>query len=113
MGDEEVKHIIRDGKVIKDGEVALLISHGYGAGWSTWNHKFPECLTDPEVVTMLILGSTPRDIEQFVEDKYGHEFYSGGADGLTIVWVPEGSKYFIIEQDGSETLLTENMLRTA
>ena len=24
-------------KIIEDGKVAVLVSKGYGAGWSTWN----------------------------------------------------------------------------
>ena len=24
-------------KVVRDGKVAVLVSPGYGAGWSTWN----------------------------------------------------------------------------
>ena len=25
-------------KIIEGGKVAVLVSKGYGAGWSTWNH---------------------------------------------------------------------------
>ena len=34
-------------KVIKNGQVGVLISPGYGAGWSTWNHD-----VDPKVMMM-------------------------------------------------------------
>ena len=31
-------------KVIRDGKVAVLISPGYGAGWSTWSSDYRDLL---------------------------------------------------------------------
>jgi hypothetical protein len=36
--------------------------------------------------------------------------YTGGTDGLYIEWVPLGTKFYIDEYDGNETLITfDNM----
>ena len=84
-------------KIIRDGQVAVLYSPGFGAGWSTWNPTFPECIFDPEIV-------------RFVEQKYGDEFYAGGVEDLIIVYLPEGTEFVINEYDGSESVhLKEHM----
>ena len=36
-------------KLIRDGQVAVLVSPGYGAGWYTWHH-IEELVYDPCVV---------------------------------------------------------------
>jgi hypothetical protein len=97
-------------KLIRDGQVAVLYSPGFGAGWFTWNSTFPECIFDPEIVRMLEKETDRYEIAQFAESKYGEEFYSGGADDLIIMWLPEGTKFIINEYDGSESIqLEKNM----
>jgi hypothetical protein len=91
-------------KLIRDGKVAVLYSPGFGAGWYTWNYSFPQCIFDPEIVEMVEKEVDFRDIAQFVEKKYGEEFYSGGADDLRIMWLPEGTEFIIHEYDGSESV---------
>lgn len=93
-------------KVIRDGKVAVLYSPGFGAGWSTWNYSFPECLFDPDIVEMVEKEIDAHEIAQFAEKKYGEEFYAGGADDLRIVWLTEGTLFRINEYDGSESLET-------
>ena len=93
-------------KLIRDGMVAVLVSPGYGAGWYTWNTDFPECLYDPEIVK-IVLGEAEGDIGEIVKNKFGDDFYSGGFDQLTVVWVPVGSRFRIAEYDGSESLILE------
>lgn len=105
-------------KVIRDGLVAVLYSPGFGAGWSTWNYQFPECLYDPEIVEVIesYAIDEPYDKESemvrmqkivsIAEAKYGEDFYAGGADDLCIVWLKEGTLFRINEYDGSESLET-------
>ena len=95
-------------KVIRDGLVAVLYSPGFGAGWSTWNYQFPECLYDPEIVEMVEKEVDQHEIAQFAEKKYGEEFYAGGADDLRIVWLTEGTEFIINEYDGSESMQLKN-----
>jgi hypothetical protein len=102
-------------KFIKDGKVAVLVSPRFGAGWYTWNMGRPECLFDPDVVKMVLEGRHKTDlyVEQFVEAKYGDEFYSGGLRDLEVRWVEQGRRFYVMEYDGSESLLVEDMMMTA
>lgn len=97
-------------KIIRDGQVAVLYSPGFGAGWSTWNPTFPECIFDPEIVRMIENETDRYEIVRFVEQKYGDEFYAGGVEDLIIVYLPEGTEFVINEYDGSESVhLKEHM----
>ena len=112
-------------KVIKDGEVAVLYSPGYGAGWSTWNHEYtPEILFDPVLVDLaeqnvkLFWEKHGRkayyeDYELFPEieekmiqhcaEKYPGAFL-GGIDELAVKWLPVGTEFRIHEYDGNESV---------
>jgi len=99
-------------RYIKGDKVAVLISPGYGAGWSTW-------ASDNQAETMLFHPT----IAKWVEDgKPGGEFkireilgllfeeddmpYVGGWDGLQIEWLDEGMAFDVTEYDGSERLIS-------
>ena len=84
-------------KLIKDGKVAVLISPGFGAGWSTWVHGNQECLFEPEIVEAVLAGKGTAEIERLAEAKYGEGFYTGGASGLEVFWLPVGTQ-FIVEE---------------
>ncbi|MGA3200153.1 MAG: hypothetical protein ABSD89_12230 [Halobacteriota archaeon] len=87
-------------KVIRNGKVAVLYSPGFGAGWYSWIHV-PEVLFDPEIVA-LVEANKNSEIPALVEKKYGAKYYTGGADGLSIEWLPVGTQFEISEYDGSE-----------
>ena len=90
-------------KVTKDGHTAVLISSGFGAGWSTWNHS-TDCLFTPEIVNCIL-----NDVEitdEMIERLYGPDFYAGGLDQLGVVWVPTGTPFIVDEYDGSESVRT-------
>jgi hypothetical protein len=97
-------------KLVMEGKVAVLYTCDFGAGWSTWNPEFPECVFDPEIAKMVCLGVSANEIKKFAEEKYGVNFYEGGADSLTVKWLPEGTKFYIAEYDGRETIVTEEKL---
>jgi hypothetical protein len=92
-------------KVVNDkGQVAVLISVGFGAGWSSWNREIPELVFDPDVVGM-VLSDQRSKIGPFVESKYPDVYVSTlGADQLTVVWVDQGTEFQIDEYDGSESI---------
>ncbi len=102
-------------KVIRDGMVAVLISPGFGAGWSTWNHGAG--LFEPMVVEWLENGCpySVEELEQRLKEKLGIDyFYTGGEDGLLIKWLPVGTKFLVQEYDGSEYIVTEeDLIHTA
>lgn len=91
-------------KVVRDGKVAVLVSPGYGAGWSTWGTE--EACFWPEWVTWVEAGK-PEDAMPSAPEG----FYTGGADQLEIEWVPEGQGFRINEYDGSESLELEEGYR--
>lgn len=91
-------------------EVAVIVSHGYGSGFSTWlsidgierNRLLCEPVTfghEEEFFKRLeaITGRTKEDSVIDFED-------------LKVHWIPEGSHYRIDEYDGSESLVTVQSL---
>ena len=93
-------------KVIRNGRVAVLVSPGFGSGWSTWAD--PELrerlLFDPEVVDW-VEGGKVGPIPD-MEAKYGPDpLFDDELDDLMIRWVPIGTKFRIHEYDGAESLV--------
>jgi len=109
-------------KVIKDGRVAVLISGGYGAGWSTWGLP-EEAIFDPGLVNLVEkleefkkLGVSSSKVEELNDQILSYctlkweDVYLGGIGDLGIKWIPEGTKFSINEYDGSESIITDRDL---
>jgi hypothetical protein len=90
-------------KLVRDGKVAVIVSGGFGAGWSTWNYDYPQMLYDPVIAEMLEAGESTENIEVYCAEKYPGA-YLGGSDGLYVAWLPQGTAFRIHEYDGSETV---------
>ena len=101
-------------KYVRDGKVAVLVSLGYGAGWSTWNREHEEFLLfDRELVELVLAGkrSEAGDLaESKVEEHCGEHdcIYTGGSDNLHVAWVVQGESFRVSEYDGSESLQFES-----
>lgn len=89
-------------KIVRHGKVAVAVSKGFGAGWSTWNRVNP---------------MDARFNQLFLDDKYDKAValcdklelgYAGGASDVEIVWVPVGTEFQITEYDGSESIEYKN-----
>lgn len=100
-------------KLVRNGCVAVLVSHGYGAGWYSWEGD-EAMLFDPVLAEMLEEGRAVEGdsawlekIEQVAKQRYPNT-YLGGLDGLTVHWVPEGIRFRIEEYDGAESLCLES-----
>lgn len=83
----------------------VLISKGYGAGWSTWNCK--EMAIDKDLIALFESGGSLEEMQELCrvkgyDDGYGGAPYFGGFDGLAVVEVPEGTHFIIREYDGAE-----------
>lgn len=89
----------------------IIISRGYGAGWSSWQWGIPTKFaceyqplikaieSDDEALIDEALVQYKKDVlEKFDEDYV----YCGGKDGFAIVEIPEGVGYRITEYDGAE-----------
>ena len=89
-------------KLVNDGKVAVLVSPGFGAGWSTWNRDCPDMLTDAGLADLVLKGDLDQ-IKAYAVLKWP-DAYLGGVDSLTVVWIPQGTEIKIAEYDGSETI---------
>ena len=105
-------------RYIRDGEIAVVYSPGYGAGLGSWNEQhMPDIVTDPEIVEFILLHNPinesihsmtvdekeNEDMERlraYMKNKYEGAYL--GADILKIRWVSLGERWRIDEYDGSE-----------
>jgi hypothetical protein len=94
-------------KLTHEGKIAVLISEGFGAGWSTWNDEYPDMLFDPEIAQMIEDDKSEDQIMQVAVKTYP-KAYLGGLDGLVVKWVVEGTKFIVDEYDGSESLIIQS-----
>lgn len=98
-------------KVIRDGKVAVLISPDWGTGWYSWS-GIQEMLFDPKIVAMVENPDDDEDFHTIIEyckDRYGGSDTDYlGAEGLMVVWVPQGSRFIVTEYDGAESIEFED-----
>lgn len=87
-------------KVVRDGMVAVIVSPGCGAGWSTWADDASVAVFAPDVVAWIEAGKP--DVDE--DGAFAHYGYLGGLDDAVIEWVPVGTHFCIDEYDGSESL---------
>lgn len=90
-------------KVIRDGMVAVLVSPGYGAGWSTWSSRSEAMMFCPELVHAVLNKAPLASLEEIARRLFPDE-YHGGLRDIEVEWVKEGTQFTIDEYDGSETL---------
>jgi len=84
-------------------QVAVIVSPGHGAGWSTWNLSYKECAFDKDIAEA-ILEKNFYKAEEIAEKKYP-ESYTGGLSEAVVVWLEPGTKFRIHEYDGHESLV--------
>ena len=89
-------------KLIRNGQVAVLYSPGFGAGWSTWNQEVPELVFEPVIVDF-VEKEQWEELATYVTLKYPG-LYDGGMRDLEIVWLDVGTEFRINEYDGSESV---------
>lgn len=97
----------------EDGEsYAVLVSGGWGAGWSTWNdHRLA---FDKRVVELFMSGYRVKGISAITSDtaeqdallkSWGYSKpYWGGWNQIHIEWVPFGVRWRLTEYDGNEAI---------
>lgn len=91
----------------EEGQVAVLISPGFGAGWSTWaDSSIEEAVLFDSRLVDAVLAKMPAD--QFVDlcESLGYDNYKGGAEDLVVEWIDAGTRFTVEEYDGSESLRT-------
>lgn len=85
-------------KIVRDGKVAVAVSGGFGAGWSTWNDVNP---MDARFNQLFLDGAADEAADLCDDLDLG---YAGGARDVEIVWVSVGTEFRITEYDGSESI---------
>jgi hypothetical protein len=94
-------------KVIRNNKVAVLISHGFGAGWYTSNEEQEVLLYHPKLVDMVEQNRANEINEEWVlENLKIKNVYCGGAEDLQIHWITVGTSFSVDEFDGAESLRT-------
>lgn len=86
----------------EQGRVAVLISSGYGAGWSTWGGG-DFALFDKTLVQMCLDGKSEEEVSEYLES-VGQDFYTGGWGNIGVEWLETGTQFRVDEYDGSESL---------
>jgi hypothetical protein len=88
------------------GLVAVLISAGFGAGWSTWAHEHERegLLFDSRLVDY-VLQTGSKGLAEYAES-LGYTSYTGGAQDVVIEWLEPGTRFYVEEYDGSESIRT-------
>lgn len=87
-------------KYVKDGQVGVLYSPGYGAGWSTWGGE--ELAYDKDLVQAFLEGGAEK-LRKVATEKYPGK-YQGGLSQIKLEWVPQGMAFRINEYDGYESI---------
>lgn len=96
-------------KVERNGKVGVLISHGYGAGWSTWG-DVEQALFSPEIIELVENNKFDEITDELCRKLFGDYFYTGGRDGLKVHWLDKGTCFMVEEYDGAESLTTTDDL---
>lgn len=85
-------------RLVRNGLVAVAVSKGYGAGWSTWNDVNP---LDARFNELFAEGKHVEAAELCERLRLG---YSGGAASVELEWLEPGTLFRITEYDGYERL---------
>ena len=91
-----------------EGNVGVIVSPGYGAGWSTWNSEYEEFLTmDKELVSLRLSGGSAAQAEDRFKAVFGKNayIYTGGWGDAEVEWLSPGTVFRINEYDGHESLI--------
>lgn len=103
----------------------VLVSHGFGAGWSTWEGH--ELAYDRRVIEFWFAHQNNKqwmneigryrpespeyeEAREFFTNELGLDEcpYMGGFANCVLEWVPVGAQFIITEYDGAESLEIEN-----
>jgi hypothetical protein len=93
-------------KKVVDGKVGVVISPGYGAGWSTWesDNETKESLLFDSVIVDYISQEDWDSLDKYVDESYPN-VYTGGMNTLKVVWLDIGTQFRVHEYDGYESIV--------
>ena len=82
------------------GQVAVAVSPGYGAGWSTWNDPEDINPMDRRFNELILNG----DMDELKETCEKERLQGCGLKQTVIEWVEPNTDFVIEEYDGFETI---------
>ena len=95
----------------EEGQVAVLYSPGFGAGWSTWagGDEFSSAFLtmDKGLVMLALQKARELEVEAYLASKLDDPDnvpYLGGWSDIAIKFVDKGDQFRIHEYDGSESV---------
>ena len=90
----------------KTKQVAVLVSTGYGAGWSTWAKyiQYEETLAFNHKIVKAVFDGNLNEVIRIAKAKAPGCFLEG-AKGLGAVWVDDRKQFRISGYDWRETLV--------
>ena len=92
-------------KYDNEGNLLVLVAHGFGAGFSTWLQ--PEAALDSRLIEAVQKGIVGDDLKNLMKE-LGYNV--GVADYyVEIEKVPKGTMFYIHEYDGAESIVTDNI----
>ena len=90
----------------EEGQVGIVISPDFGSGWSSYESdpkKAEFMLTNPALVKAVLEFADDSEIEKIFKNA-GFEF--PGVNCLEVVFLKPGTKFYIVEYDGYESIQT-------
>jgi hypothetical protein len=84
--------------VDRDKYTTVIVSPGFGAGWSTWNE--PEDAFNIIIADMLLAG----EVEEAINYAESLDKYTGGLEDAVVRKIPKGTEFIIREYDGAESI---------
>lgn len=84
-------------------EIGVVISTSFGGGWSTGSRDSEFMAMDVGLVSLALSKATEDQVKSYLENIEHHSY--GCWEDMEVVWVPEGTRFYIEEYDGSETVV--------
>jgi hypothetical protein len=94
--------IKKDNRLYRGNEVAVIVSPGYGAGWSSWNDKAEDLLFDADIAEAILANEYEKAIV-IAGDKYP-KAYLYGLEQACVKWLRKGAVFQIKVHDGYERI---------
>lgn len=94
-----------------EGQIGVIVSGGYGAGWSTWGGDSEFLSMDKGLVEMALNETPSKKVKAYIKEKKGFDKYMGGWEGVRVEFLSKGTSFDIEEYDGSESIRTYDDLR--
>ena len=110
----EIKEFVVEKYYNEDNLVGIIVSTGFGAGWSTWNDDdIPsDFLVMDKTLIEMCLNKTPIEkVEEYIKSKFpNNSLYMGGWKKSNVFFVVRKTLFRINEYDGNESVEFSNIV---